>query len=86
MESPSRVTTQSGSFLCTAVSTTPIRVVTKEVRYIHELSLTLEHSMPVSSPAVRDLTPTAEPMFTIYGKALPRRSEAKDSALIRSVH
>ena len=25
--------------------------------------------------------PTAEPMFTIYGKALPRRSEAKDSAL-----
>ena len=28
----------------------------------------------------------AEPMFTIYGKALPRRSEAKDSALIRSVH
>jgi len=30
--------------------------------------------------------PTAEPMFTIYGKALPRRSEAKDSALIRSVH
>ena len=27
--------------------------------------------------------PTAEPMFTIYGKALPRRSEAKDSALIR---
>ena len=30
--------------------------------------------------------PTTEPMFTIYGKALPRRSEAKDSALIRSVH
>ena len=26
--------------------------------------------------------PTAKPMFTIYGKALPRRSEAKDSALI----
>ena len=34
----------------------PIRVVTKEVRYIHELSLTLEHSMPVSSPAVPGLT------------------------------
>ena len=28
--------------------------------------------------------PTAEPMFTIYGKALPRRSEAKDNALIRA--
>ena len=24
-------------------------------------------------------------MFTIYGKALPRRSEAKDSALIRAL-
>ena len=71
-------TTQSGSFLCTAASTTPIRVVTKEVKYIHELSLTLEHSMPVSSPAVPGLIPTAEPMFTIYGKALLRRSEAKD--------
>ena len=34
----------------------PIRVVTKEVRYIHELFLTLEHSMPVSSPAVPGLT------------------------------
>ena len=29
--------------------------------------------------------PTTEPMFTIYGKALPRRSEAKDSALIREL-
>ena len=29
------------------------------------------------------LDPTAEPMFTIYGKALRRRSEAKDNALIR---
>ena len=26
--------------------------------------------------------PLAEPMFTIYGKALPRRSVAKDSCLI----
>ena len=34
----------------------PIRVVTKEVRYIYELSLTLEHSMPVSSPAAPGLT------------------------------
>ena len=29
--------------------------------------------------------PTAEPMFTVYGKALPRRSEAKDSCLIRAL-
>ena len=49
-------TTQSGSFLCTADSSMPIRVVTKEVRYIHELSLTLEHSMSISSPAVPGLT------------------------------
>ena len=29
--------------------------------------------------------PTAEPMFTVYDKALPRRSEAKDSTLIRAL-
>ena len=29
--------------------------------------------------------PLAEPMFTIYGKALPRRSVAKDSCLIRAL-
>ena len=29
--------------------------------------------------------PTAEPMFTVYGKALPRRSEAKDNTLIRAL-
>ena len=52
----SPTTTQSGSFLCTAASSTPIRVVTKEVRYNHELSLTLEHSMPISSPAALGLT------------------------------
>ena len=56
MESPSRVqldptTTQSDNFFYTAASSTPIRVVTREVRYIHELSLTLELSMPISSPA-----------------------------------
>ena len=51
----SLTTTQSGSFLCTAASSTPIRVVTKKVRYIHELSLTLEHSMSVSSPAAPGL-------------------------------
>ena len=54
----SPTTIQSGSFLCTAASTTPIRVVTKEVRYIHELFLTLEHSMSVSSPAAPGLTST----------------------------
>ena len=61
MKSPSRVQLESyynktGSFLCTAASSTPIRVVTREVRYIHELSLTLEHSMPISSPAALGLT------------------------------
>ena len=29
--------------------------------------------------------PTAKPMFTVYGKALPHRSEAKDSVLIRAL-
>ena len=51
-------TTQLGSFLCIAASSTPIRVVTREVRYIHELFLTLEHSMPISSPAAPGLTHT----------------------------
>ena len=49
-------TTQSGSFLYTAASSTPIRIVIREVRYIHELSLTLEYSMPISSPATPGLT------------------------------
>ena len=49
-------TTQSVSFYCTAASSTPIRVVTTEVKYIHELSLTVEHSIPVSSPAAPGLT------------------------------
>ena len=52
----SPTTTQSGSFLYIAASSTPIRVVTKEIRYIHGLSLTLEHSMPISSPAASGLT------------------------------
>ena len=61
MESPSEYSwsptiTQSSSFLCTAASSTPIRVITRELRYIHELSLTLEHSMPISSPAALGLT------------------------------
>ena len=59
MESPSRwssSTIQSGSFLCTTGSSIPIRVVTREVRYIHELSLTLEHSMSISNPAAPGLT------------------------------
>jgi len=52
----SPTTTQSNSFLCTAASSTPIQVVTREVRYILELLLTLEHSMPISSPATPGLT------------------------------
>ena len=48
--------TQSGSFIYTAASFMPIRIVTKEIRYIHELSLALEHSMSISSPAVPGLT------------------------------
>ena len=52
----SPTTIQSGSFLCTAASSMPIRVVTKEVRYIHELSLNLEHSISIRSPAVPGLT------------------------------
>ena len=44
----SPTTTQSGSFLCTVASSTPIQGVTRE-GFIHELSLTLEHSMPISS-------------------------------------
>ena len=48
--------TQSGSFLCTAASSTPIRVATKEVSYIYELSLTLKYSMPISSLAAPGLT------------------------------
>ena len=52
----SHTTTQSGSFICTAASSTPIHLVTREVRYIHELSLTLEHPMPISRPAAPGLT------------------------------
>ena len=52
----SPTTTQSGSFLCTVASSMPIRIVTKEVRYIHELSVTLEHSMSINSPAIPGLT------------------------------
>ena len=52
----SPTTTQSDSFLCTVASSTPIWVITKEVSYIHELSLTLEHSISISSPAVPGLT------------------------------
>ena len=61
MESPNRVQLEPyyntvGLFPCTPASSTPIRVVTKEVRYIHGLSLTLEQSMSVSSPAAPGLT------------------------------
>ena len=52
----SPITARSGSFLHTAASSTPIRVVTRKVRYIYELSLILKHSMHVSSPAAPGLT------------------------------
>ena len=52
----SPTTTQSGSFPCTTASSMPIRVVTREVRYIHVLFLILEHSMAMSSPAVPGMT------------------------------
>ena len=54
----SHTTTQSGSFICTAASSMPIRIVTKEIRYIHELFLALEHFMSINSLAVLDLTTT----------------------------
>ena len=47
----------------------PIRIVTKEVRYIHKLSLTLEDSMSISSPTVPGLAVTASreaPVFDVY--------------------
>ena len=61
MKSPNRVRLEShynplGLFPCTAASSKPIRVVTKEVRYIHDLSLILEHSMSVTNPAAPGLT------------------------------
>ena len=45
-----------GQFPCTSANSMPIRAVTREVRYIHELSLTLEYSVPISSPAAPGLT------------------------------
>ena len=51
----SPTTRRSGSFLVLQLVLLPTRVVTREIRYIHELSLTLEHSMPISSPATPGL-------------------------------
>ena len=48
----------------------PIRVVTKDVRYIHELSLTLENSMPISSPAALGLTGQSLPPSLTLAKDL----------------
>ena len=59
----SPTTTRSGSFLCTATSSTPIQVVTRKVRYIHELSLTIEYSMPTNSPTVPGLTDVENPII-----------------------
>ena len=56
MSSPAAPGLTMGSFLHTAASSTPIRVVTREVRYIHVLSLTLERFMPMSSPDAPGLT------------------------------
>ena len=52
----SPTTARSGSFLYIATSSTPIWIVTKEVRYIHELSLTLEYFMSIISPTAPGLT------------------------------
>ena len=64
----SPTTIQSGSFFCTAASSTPIRGVTREVRYIHELSLTLEHSMPITSPAALGLTETYQDAYKLHAQ------------------
>ena len=58
----SPTTARSGSFLSTTACSMPIRVVTREVRYVYELSLTLEYSIPISSPAAPGLTGTASPV------------------------
>ena len=70
---------QNGSLVTvnsTAASSTPIRVVTKEVRYIYKLSLTLEHSMPVSSPAALGLTSLGRPAVPplASSEATPRQT------------
>ena len=61
---------RSGSFLSTAIRSMPIHVVTREVRYIHQLSLTLEHSMPISSPAAPGLTHSSIPELTDTSESL----------------
>ena len=66
----SPTTTQSGSFLCTAASSMSIRVVTKGVRYTHDLSLILEHSMPISSPAAPGLTVCLDCVLPVYALKL----------------
>ena len=76
-------TTQLGSFLCTAASSMPIRAVTREVRYIHELSLILEHFMPISSPGAPGLTPTPQYIGTPNGPLAPRLISAPKPCLIR---
>ena len=71
----SPTTIRSGSFLCTAASPTPIRVVTKEVRHIHKLSLTLEYSMPISSPAAPGLTPFSQAFLNLHPTRLKKKEE-----------
>ena len=59
----SPTTTRSGSFLVLQLVLRLIRVVTREVRYIHVPYLTLEYSMPMSSPVAQGLT-TADQMYS----------------------
>ena len=69
MEILSRVLLESylngiGEFPCITTSSTPIRVVTTEVRYINALSLTIEPSIPTNSPAAQGLT---APRYVVKG-------------------
>ena len=64
--SPSTI--RSGSFLVLQLVLRLIRVVTREVRYIHALSLTLEHSMPISSPAAPGMTKVPASYFESDGE------------------
>ena len=56
-------TTRSGSFLVLQLVLRLIRVVTREVRYIHVSYLTLEYSMPMRSPVAQGLT-TADQIYS----------------------
>ena len=64
----------------------PIRIVTKEVMYIHKLSLTLEDSMSISSPTVPGLAVTASreaPVFDVYPDPVESSQETWISSPMR---